>query len=166
MAHYRRLHSWDSRVHRRSLPHQLHGLSCPIPFMGSSSGNGGVGGMIVYRTPISLSSAAELFIRCFRLNKYLILAFSVVAVALLIVFFSGNPMMEFDQRGIAHGVSESAKGYTFDFDCSDGTKIRCFSKVEVTELGHYGISGAFSSDGSIFFVSTLTLLDDPSFGTV
>ena len=73
-------------------------------------------------------------------------------------------MMEFDQRGIAYGVSESSKGYTFDFDCSDGTKMRCFSKVEVIELGHYGISGAFSSDGSIFFVSTLTLLDDSFLG--
>ncbi len=98
------------------------------------------------------------------MNKYLILASAVVAVAILIVFFSGNPMKEFDRRGIAYNVEESPKGYTFDFDCSDGASIRCFCKEKAAELGHYGISGDFSADGSIFFVSTLTLLDASPLG--
>ena len=71
-------------------------------------------------------------------------------------------MMEFDQRGIAHDVKESSSGYTFYLDCSDGTSMKCFSRKKISELGHYGVSGSFSDDRSIFFVSDIMLLDSSS----
>ncbi len=96
-----------------------------------------------------------------RLNRYVVLAVAVVAVVALFLVFSGNPLMDFDERGIVHDVKRTSNGYTFQMDCSDGTFMKCFSREGVSELGHYGVSGSFSEDGSIFFVSSLVLLDEP-----
>ena len=95
------------------------------------------------------------------LNRYIVLALAVVAVAAMLLVFSGNPLMEFDQGGIVHDVRKTSNGYTFQMDCSDGTSMRCFSKDQVVDLGHYGVSGLFSEDRSIFFVSTIFLFDGP-----
>ncbi len=109
--------------------------------------------------PFFFSIMAADFDSVALLNKYIILAVAVVAVVALFLVFSGNPLMDFDQRGIAHDVKRTSNGYTFQFDCSDGTFMKCFSKESVEDLGHYGISGSMSEDGSIFFVSSLVLLD-------
>ncbi len=95
------------------------------------------------------------------MNRYVVLAVAVVAVSALFLVFIDNPMMDFDQRGIVHDVKRTSNGYTFQMDCSDGTFMKCFSKESVSDLGHYGVSGSFSDDGSIFFVSSIHLFDEP-----
>ncbi len=95
------------------------------------------------------------------MNRYIVLAVAVVAVVAMFLAFSGNPLMEFDERGIAHDVKRTSIGYTFLMDCSDGTSMKCFSREPVSNLGHYGVSGSFSDDGTIFFVSSILLLDGP-----
>ena len=117
--------------------------------------------MLCLQHPFPYSISHENLVLVALLNRYVILAVAVVAVVAVFIVFSGNPLLEFDQRGIVHVVKRTSNGYTFQMDCSDGSFMKCFSRESVVDLGHYGISGSFSQDGSIFFASSVVLLDDP-----
>ena len=93
------------------------------------------------------------------MNKYLLLGMSVIGVVLMFAVFTGNPMDDFDHTGIVHDVRATSSGYTFIMDSSGGDVFKCFYRDEVEELCHYGISGNFSSDNSIFFVSAAKCFD-------
>ncbi|MBO4569321.1 MAG: hypothetical protein J5674_05150 [Candidatus Methanomethylophilaceae archaeon] len=93
------------------------------------------------------------------MNKYLVLSVSVLAVAAVIAIFEDNPLRDYDYTGIVHDVRPTSSGYVFIIDTSVGGCFKCYSSKEVSELGHYGVSGEFSDDGSIFFTSTVKCLD-------
>lgn len=75
------------------------------------------------------------------------------------VIFSDDSIVEYDHTGIVHDIRSSANGFTFYLDTSDGKSIKCFFKEEPVELGHYGVVGDQSDDGSMFFVSFMKDFD-------
>ena len=93
------------------------------------------------------------------MNKYLVLSVAVLAVILMFAAFEGNPFDDYDYTGIVYDVRTSSSGYVFYLDSSEGESFKCFFRDEVSELGHYGVSGSFSDDGSIFFVGSADCLD-------
>ena len=93
------------------------------------------------------------------LKMYVVMGLSVIAVMSLFVAFDWDDPSDFDTSGIAHGVRQTENGYIFELFTSEGVDIRCYSTEEPVDLGHYGVSGSVSSEGTLFFVSVLDCFD-------
>ena len=93
------------------------------------------------------------------LKMYAVLGLSVIAAMALFVSFEWDDPSDYDISGIAHDVKVTENGYIFELFTFHGDDIRCFSREEITELGHYAVSGDMSSDGSLLFISVLGDLD-------
>ncbi|MDO5861953.1 MAG: hypothetical protein Q4Q58_04080 [Thermoplasmata archaeon] len=92
-------------------------------------------------------------------GKYPIAAFAVFLVALTIVMFAdAESSVDPDYTGVVSDISESTNGYIF-YITTYQEKMRCYSSQCPVDHGYYGITGSFSSDGSIFFVKTMRLLE-------
>lgn len=83
----------------------------------------------------------------------------MVVVSLFLCFPQGQSS-DYDVSGIVYDVNPSSKGYTFYIETSDGTVLRCFHTSEPAELGYYGAVGDMSSDGRMFFITDMFLLDN------
>ena len=96
-------------------------------------------------------------------KRYAAVGLAVVLVAVLFVTFSeGDEDENYDITGIVHDIRGSSIGFTF-YIFSIDSQIRCFSRLSPVDLGYYGLKGSFSEDGSIFFVETLTSLDEHNY---
>ncbi len=93
------------------------------------------------------------------LKMYAVMGLSVIAAMSLFVAFDWDDPSDYDASGIAHGIRQTENGYIFELFTVEGVDIRCYSTDEPVELGHYGVSGSVSSDGTLFFVSTLGCFD-------
>ena len=93
------------------------------------------------------------------LRMYVVIGLSVIAAMALFVSFEWDDPTDYDISGIAHNVKTTENGYIFELFTFQGYDIRCFYRGELTELGHYAVSGDMSSDGSLLFVSALGDLD-------
>ena len=93
------------------------------------------------------------------LKMYAVLGLSVIVAMSLFVSFDWDDPSDYDTSGIAHGIRQTENGYIFELFTSEGVDVRCFSTEEPSDLGHYGVSGSVSSDGTLFFVSTLGCFD-------
>ncbi len=90
-------------------------------------------------------------------DKYLLIA---VLCSVVLIIFSFVPSDEDDEdcmTGIVSNVKESSNGYIFDFMDENGDQIRCFSKQILNSDSVYEISGSFSDDKTIFFISSFSL---------
>ncbi|MBQ8179041.1 MAG: hypothetical protein IJ026_01145 [Candidatus Methanomethylophilaceae archaeon] len=94
------------------------------------------------------------------MDRYLVLSLSVMVVVSLFLCFPQGQSSDYDVSGIVYDVNPSSKGYTFYIETSDGTVFRCFHDSEPSELGYYGVVGDMSSDGGMFFVTDMFLLDN------
>ena len=94
-------------------------------------------------------------------RRYAVLGLSVILVMTVFVFFSDEDNIEYDYSGIVSDIRRGENGFTFTLN-TDGCEIRCFSRIEPSYLGYYAVSGVFSDDGSIFFVSDMKDLDSNS----
>lgn len=96
-------------------------------------------------------------------KRYVAVGLAVVLVAVLFITFSEDEGDEdYDMTGIVHDIRGSTNGFTFYIDTID-SQIRCFSRLSPVDLGYYGLKGSFSEDGSIFFVETLTSLEEHNY---
>jgi len=84
---------------------------------------------------------------------------SIITVTALFASFDWDDPSDYDASGIVHDVKETGNGYVFEIFTVQGFDIRCFSSSEPSDLGHYGIIGNTSSDGTIFFVSSMDDFD-------
>lgn len=82
----------------------------------------------------------------------------ILVIAMFVVFSEDVQDVEYEYTGIASDVKESSSGYTFQLNMKDGS-MKCFCRDPVNDMGYYGITGSLSSDGSIFFIERLVLLD-------
>ncbi len=94
-------------------------------------------------------------------RRYAVLGLSMILVMTVFVFFSDEDNIEYDYSGIVSDIRRGENGFTFTLN-TDGCEIRCFSRNEPSYLGYYAVSGVFSDDGSIFFVSDMKDLDSNS----
>lgn len=94
-------------------------------------------------------------------RRYAVLGLSVILVMTVFVFFSDEDNIEYDYSGIVSDIRRGENGFTFTLN-TDGCEIRCFFRNEPSYLGYYAVSGVFSDDGSIFFVSDMKDLDSNS----
>lgn len=94
-----------------------------------------------------------------RLTGYSTLGLAIVAVTGVFVVFSDENMVDYDFTGIACDVRDGRNGCTFDLQTSKDGTFRCFYGGSVSDLGYYAVSGEFSDDGSIFFISSIHSLD-------
>lgn len=115
----------------------------------------GWGACRVAATPFPLNS----LIRLALMNRYLLLGVSVIALMSVVSVFTDESDPEYAYIGVAHDINETANGYTFTIDVSTGC-IRCFAYTEPVDLGCYGVRGSMSSDGTMFFISSMHLLDE------
>ena len=92
-------------------------------------------------------------------DKYVLMCVSISVIILISVFLmpGENSDDETDDsiKGIVYDIDQTSRGYTFSFQDTEGRSIRCYFK-EMPEESAYSISGNFSDDGSIFFVSEMT----------
>lgn len=94
-----------------------------------------------------------------KISGYTVLGLSVILIAGMFLFFSDEDNIEYELSGIVSDVNTSTNGYTFTIVTATGDEIRCFSYEMPKIMGHYALSGEFSQDGNIFFVSVLRNLD-------
>lgn len=106
-----------------------------------------------------------------RSSRYSVLGLAVVLVTGTFVVFSDEDLVGYEYTGIVSDIREGENGFTFTLSGPDGSGMRCFSREEPSDLGYYAVSGEFSDDGNIFFVSSLRNLDieplgnnDPTLG--
>ncbi len=93
------------------------------------------------------------------MNRYAVLGIAVIMVTGTFLLFSDyNGPGAYDYTGIVSDVHESTSGFVFVLN-PDGPGFRCFSYEEPVDLGYYAVSGEFSDDGNIFFVSSIRNLD-------
>lgn len=92
------------------------------------------------------------------IDRYVIVGLSVVLVIGIFLAFSDSEP-EPDHTGIVHDVSETRSGYVFELLIDGRSDLRCFSRDRPLEFGYYSVSGSLSNDGSMFFVSDISLLD-------
>lgn len=87
------------------------------------------------------------------MDKYCILC---VFACILLVVFSLNYSESTDSQesiiGIPYDFVSGSSGYTFSFETTDGSVIKCFSKEKMELYSIYVIQGVYSKDSSIFFI--------------
>jgi len=76
-------------------------------------------------------------------------------IILLTVFVNTSEPEDGDIVGMAFNVKTTQNGYTFSLEDTGGRIIRCFVKAEPSEYNIYAIKGAFSDDGSMYFVRSM-----------
>ena len=92
----------------------------------------------------------------FLKDKYFLLCLAISFI-IIVSYVSFDDESSSGRVGIVHDVSESSSGFTFYFEQDDGTTVHCFWKNEPVE-GLCSIKGSWSDDGTMFFVSSLTVL--------
>lgn len=88
----------------------------------------------------------------------MIAGIAVILVVSLFVVFSDGDAVDPDMSGIVTDVRGSSGGCTFVLN-TDSAAVRCYCSEVPTVLGHYGVTGSYSDDGTIFFVSRLIPYD-------
>ncbi len=92
-------------------------------------------------------------------KRYVAAGFAVILVAVtMAVFVDGEDRLDPDHTGVVSDISESTSGYVFYLNTYND-RFRCYCSSCPVDLGYYGVTGSFSDDGSIFFVSFLIPLE-------
>ena len=85
-----------------------------------------------------------------------------------VVFIIGIAMItspEYEEKeekgitGLVFDVHGTEKGFTFSFEDTKGSNMRCFSYDKPMNDEVYIIKGSFSSDGNMFFIKEMRLLE-------
>ncbi|MDO5853143.1 MAG: hypothetical protein Q4Q62_03615 [Thermoplasmata archaeon] len=91
-------------------------------------------------------------------HRYIVAGFAAFLIALTAVMFSDTSRTDPDYTGVVTDISETTSGgYTFYLTTHDGS-FKCYWTSRPVEYGYYGVCGSFSSDGSILFVSSMSIL--------
>ncbi len=94
-------------------------------------------------------------------DKYLLVALICSFVLIASSFIPFNSENENTIIGFVSDTKESDSGYVSIFVEENGTHLRCFSKSKMETNTIYEISGSYSDDKTIFFVSSFTLCQTP-----
>lgn len=89
-------------------------------------------------------------------DRYFLFCVSVALVIMIssVVMESETPE---DIIGIVYDVNETAKGYVFSIEDSEGNVMRCFSYEMPEEFSVCEVNGSFSDDENIFFISNISV---------
>lgn len=90
-------------------------------------------------------------------NKYLLITLFCSVVLILFSFIPWDSDSDEVIVGYVSDLSETNNGYVFTFTEDNGELIHCFSKTRFELYQIYEISGSFSNDKSILFVTSFTL---------
>ena len=99
------------------------------------------------------------------IKKYFLLCISVLFILLTTILTipedeKQEMITEEEFLGIVYGVKKTEKGFTFNFEDTKGNNIRCFSYDEPENNEAYRINGDFSSDGKMFFIDNMRILNN------
>jgi len=90
-------------------------------------------------------------------DRYVLAGFAVILFIAVVCLTVPQSETEPSLSGIISDVKETENGNTFTFTDSKGQEIRCFYRGQVSEWDVCTISGAYSDDGNIFFVSNMRM---------
>jgi hypothetical protein len=93
-------------------------------------------------------------------DRYSLLCISVSVIILTAVFTNQDEPADHSTIGIVHDIKTTQSGYTFMLEDSNGGQMKCFTRVEPADHSIYSIKGTMSEDGSIFFVSSMAMLQN------
>ena len=94
-----------------------------------------------------------------NIDKYLIICcFSFIIVFSFAFMYNGVEGSDDDIIGVVIEMRESDSGFVFDIEDCSGMQYHCFAKNQIERNGVYRLSGSFSKDNSIFFVSEMMRL--------
>lgn len=89
-------------------------------------------------------------------DKYFL--FCLLVSVIVIVSVNLNGSVEEGYVGIVTDVNESANGFVFILNDTDGNRIKCFCREEPETDAVYLIKGDFSDDNTILFISSMSVL--------
>jgi hypothetical protein len=92
-------------------------------------------------------------------GKYPLLCISVVFIVGIAMITSPEYEEEKGIIGLVFDIHKTEKGFTFSFEDTNGSNMRCFSYNEPLNNEIYIIKGNFSSDGNMFFIKEMKLLE-------
>ena len=91
-------------------------------------------------------------------DKYLIICcFAFIIIFSFAFMYNGNDSSEESIVGVVVSVTKTDSGFVFDLEDCSGIQYHCFTRSDIQKDAVYGISGSFSDDRSIFFVSGLKM---------
>jgi len=90
-------------------------------------------------------------------GKYPLLCISVIFIIGIAMITSPEYEEEKGMTGLVFDIHKTEKGFTFSFEDTKGSHMRCFSYDEPTNDEIYTIKGNFSSDGNMFFIDEMKL---------
>ncbi len=90
-------------------------------------------------------------------NKYLLIAVLCSFTLIVFSFIPWNSESDDVMIGYPSEIKETGSGFVFEFSTDDGNSIHCFSKTRIEPYLIYEVSGSYSNDKSIFFVTSITL---------
>lgn len=91
-------------------------------------------------------------------DRYSLLCFSVASILVLTVLVTDDKDDNENMIGIIHDISVTKNGYTFFLEDVSGKNIRCFTRSEPVNLSVCSVTGSYSDDGGIFFISRMVPL--------
>lgn len=91
-------------------------------------------------------------------DKYFLLCISAAFIMLLSSFLTESEDNGSGIVGTVGDLKESEKGFIFTLFTSSGGEQRCFSRKAVAEGMAVEVKGSLSNDGSIYFISSVTIL--------
>jgi len=90
-------------------------------------------------------------------NKYLLISLICSIILIGSSFIPLNSESDEIIIGFVSEITETNNGYVMNFIEVDGNNIHCFSKTKFELYQIYEISGSYSNDNSIFFISSFVL---------
>lgn len=95
-----------------------------------------------------------------KTDRYGMLCIAVSLVLFAnIVLFDGD--VESNEKiGVINDIKKTQNGFSFTFEDSEGSIIKCFYDDEPIDNGIYAIEGRMSENEKILFLSSMTLLSE------
>ena len=92
-------------------------------------------------------------------DKYVLTALAAVLIvsAICLTDAAPEPAPGTETTGVVSDVKRTQSGFTFLLTDAAGTPTKCFYPEEVPDGSVCSVAGRFSDDGSILFVSRLTV---------
>lgn len=93
----------------------------------------------------------------FITDKYILASLALILIIASVCIFIDDNDEDITTVGIISNVKETENGNTFILTDSKGISIRCFFNMSVKDGMICSVTGSFSKDGTMFFVSGLTI---------
>lgn len=90
-------------------------------------------------------------------DKYILASVTMIIIIAAVYILADDQDDDVNIVGVVSDVKKTENGNTFILTDTNGSSIRCFSRTAVDDGAVCSITGSYSDDRTMFFVSGLTI---------